>query len=190
MKKIKESLQQLFMLTEAEVTIFLSAFTKRTLHKNEIFIETDKICNKIGLIEKGLFVCVYNKDGKEVVDEFAFEQHFITNYYSFLTHTPSEKEIRCIEDSIIYTINRDHLKKLAAVHPFIERMNNMINEKLFLRAHNRIKSILLDSASERYFQLINQRPDLVQRIPQYMLAAYLNISPETVSRIRKGQFIS
>lgn len=176
----------MFKLSAEETAVFLSAFTKISLYKNDVFVDAGMVCNKIGLIEKGLMICVYNKDGNEVVDEFAFENYFITNYYSFLTHTPSEKEIRCIEDTTLYVVTREQLEQLAAAHPFIERMSGIMNEKLFLRAHNRIKSLLLDSASERYHQLISQRQDLAQRIPQYLLAAYLNISPETISRIRKN----
>ena len=186
MEEIKKTLKNIFHLSEKEFTIFLSAFTKMVLHKNDVFIEAGKICNKIGLIEKGLMTCVYNKDGNEIIDEFAFENYFITNYYSFLTHTASEKEIRCIEDTTLYVISREQLEQLATTNPFIERMNSIMNEKLFLRAHNRIKSLLLHSASERYQQLITERPDLAQRIPQYLLAAYLNVSPETISRIRKN----
>ena len=139
-----------------------------------------------GMIETGLMACIYNKDGNEVVDEFAFENYFITNYYSFLTHTPSEKEIRCLEDSTVYVITREQLEQLAATHSFIERMSSIMNENLFLRTHTRVKSLLLDTAAERYRQLITERPDLTQRIPQYLIAAFLNVSPETISRIRKN----
>lgn len=186
MEEVQETLKRIFDLNEREAVLFLSAFTKTGLHKNDVFIEAGKVCNKIGLIGKGLMICVYNKDGREVVDEFAFENYFITNYYSFITHTPSEKEIRCIEDSTVYVISREQLAQLAASNPFVERMNSTMNERLFLRAHNRIKSLLLDSATERYQQLVTERPDLAQRIPQYLLAAYLNVSPETISRIRKN----
>lgn len=185
MEKIKQQLCSLFELSAHEVDIFLSAFNKKELKKNEIFIAEGEVCHQVGLIEKGLMLCVYNKDGNEVIDEFGFENGFITNYYSFLTQTPSQKEIRALEPSLVHIITRESLEKLGREHPFIEKMSRVMNEKLFLRAHDRIKSLLLETAHERYEKLLAQRPDLAQRIPQYLLASYLHVKPETISRIRK-----
>lgn len=185
MEKIKQQLQSLFEISEEETNIFLSEFKKRELKKNEIFIAEGEICHVVGLIEQGLMLCVYNKDGEEIIDEFGFENGFITNYYSFLTQTPSQKEIRTLEPSVVHVITRQSLEKLGNQYLFIEKMSRIMNEKLFLRAHERIQSLLLDSAQERYEKILAQRHDLAQRIPQYMLASYLCVKPETISRIRK-----
>ncbi|WP_158561307.1 Crp/Fnr family transcriptional regulator [Emticicia sp. C21] len=185
MEKLKKQLQSLFDISADEADIFLAEFRKKELKKNEIFIAEGEVCHVVGLIEKGLMVCAYNKDGEEIIDEFGFENGFITNYYSFLTHLPSQKEIRTLEPCVAHIITRESLEKLGSQHAFIQKMNRMMNEKLFLRAHDKIKSLLLESAQERYEKMIAQRPDLAQRIPQYMLASYLHVKPETISRIRK-----
>ncbi|RYU95277.1 Crp/Fnr family transcriptional regulator [Emticicia agri] len=185
MEKLKQQIQILFAISSEEAEIFLSEFKRKELQKNEVFIAEGEICHVVGLIEKGLMVCVYNKDGEEIIDEFGFENGFITNYYSFLTQSPSQKEIRTLEPCIVHTITRQSLEKLGNQYPFIERMSRMMNEKLFLRAHDRIQSLLLESAQERYEKMLAQRPDLAQRIPQYMLASYLHVKPETISRIRR-----
>lgn len=185
MEKIKTQLQSLFQISAEEATIFLAEFKKKELKKNEIFVAEGEVCHVVGLIEQGLMVCVYNKEGEEIIDEFGFENGFITNYYSFLIQSPSQKEIRALEPSVIHTITRESLEKLGSQHAFIDKMSRIMNEKLFLRAHDRIKSLLLESAQERYEKMIAQRPDLAQRIPQYMLASYLHVKPETISRIRK-----
>lgn len=185
MEKLKEQICKIFDISQEEASIFLAEFKKKEVKRNEIFIAEGEICHVVGLIEQGLMVCVYNKDGEEVIDEFGFENGFITNYYSFLTQTPSLKEVRALEDSTIHVISRQSLEQLGNQHPFIERMSRIMNEKLFLRAHERIKSLLLESAQERYEKLIAQRQDLAKRIPQYMIASYLHVKPETISRIRK-----
>lgn len=185
MEKIKQQICLLFDISPEEAALFLAEFRKRELKKNDVFIEEGEVCHIVGLIEKGLMVCVYNKDGEEIIDEFGFENGFITNYYSFLTQTPSLKEIRALEPGIVHVISRQSLEKLGREYPFIERMSRIMNEKLFLRAHDRIKSLLLESAHERYEKLLAQRPDFAQRIPQYMIASYLHVKPETISRIRK-----
>lgn len=185
MDQLKEQICKIFDISHDEASIFLAEFRKKDVKKNEVFIAEGEICHVVGLIERGLMVCIYNKDGEEIIDEFGFENGFITNYYSFLTQTPSLKEIRALEDSTMYIISRQSLEQLGSQYPFIERMSRIMNEKLFLRAHDRIKSLLLESAQERYEKLIAQRQDLAKRIPQYMIASYLHVKPETISRIRK-----
>ena len=185
MEKIISYLQTHFELSQTEVEIFLSSFTPLQLKKKDLFLEMGKTCQRIGLIQHGLMVCSYNQDGKEIVDEFAYEPGFVTNYYSFLSQTPSLKEIRCVEDCDLYVISRQKLAEMGKNYPFLERMSRKVSEQLFLRSQERICSLLLDSATLRYQKLVAFRSDLAKRIPQYLLAAYLNVKPETVSRIRK-----
>jgi CRP-like cAMP-binding protein len=183
--EIKEHIRSALKLSEEETSIFLSEFSKVELNKNDVFAEKGKICHEIGLIEKGLMKCVYYKNGNEVVFEFAYENSFIADYYSFVTNIPSEKEIRCLEDTTVYVINRQRLEKLARAYSYIQGINRKMNENLFLKTHNRLTSFLLQTPLERYQRLITERQDLAQRIPQYLIASYLNVKPETISRIRK-----
>jgi CRP-like cAMP-binding protein len=185
MDPLQQHLSSVFNLSAGDAGIFLSRFTKTNLRKNELFMAEGKVCHKIGLIEKGLMKCVYNRNGEETVFEFSWENNFIADYYSFVTHTPSEKEIRCMEDTTLYVITRDELEELAKEHAFVVGLSRTINEKLFLRLHERLRSMLLDTASERYQKLLAEKSDLAQRVPQYLIASYLNVKPETISRIRK-----
>jgi len=185
MDELSTYLQSTFKLAPEESGIFLASFSRVELKKNELFAQQGQICNQIGLIAKGLVKCAFYRDGNEVVFEFAYENSFIADYYSFLTRSPSEKEIRCLEDTTVYTISRSALEKLAKAHPFVLAMSEKMNEGLFLRMHTRLKSLLLETPLERYRKLIAERRDLSERIPQYLLASYLNVKPETVSRIRK-----
>ena len=185
MEQLKEHVRSLFGLSEEETQIFLSKFSRASLRKNDVFITPGKVCHSIGLIERGLMKCVYHQNGEETVFEFAYENSFIADYYSFVTLTPSEKEVRCLEDTIVHTISRESLERLGKDYAFIESMSGKINERLFLRMHDRLKSMLLDPAAKRYQKLVAERQDLIQRIPQYLIASYLNVKPETISRIRK-----
>lgn len=185
MEQLRQHIRAHFKLSEEDAGIFLAAFSKTVLKKNEVFVSQGEVCTKIGLIEKGLMKCVFNHKGEETVFEFAYETNFISDYYSFVTNTPSEKEIRCIEDTTLYVITKERLEILGSQHSFIVQMSRGVNEQLFLRMHDRLKSFLLDTAAERYHKLIAERQDLAQRIPQYLIASYLNVKPETISRIRK-----
>lgn len=185
MISLQEHLCTTFKLAPSEADSFLAGFTKTVLKKNEVFTRDGEVCHTIGLVEKGLLKCVYNREGEEVVFEFAFENQFIADYYSFVTRTPSAKEIRCIEDTVLYVINREQLETMAKTHAFMGRMSRKMNERLFLKMHERLSSFLLDTPTQRYQQLIAERADLVNRIPQYLVASYLNVQPETISRIRR-----
>ncbi len=180
-----ESLIRFFNITREEAETFLSGFSLLQLKKNDTFTTRGKVCNKVGLIQQGLMKCAFDKDGADVVFEFAFENSFISDYYSFVTGTVSEKEIICLEDTTLYVIERQQLQALGQTHPYIESMSRKVNEYLFLKMHDRVKSLLLDTPLQRYQRLMEERLDLANRIPQYLLASYLNVQPETISRIRK-----
>jgi CRP-like cAMP-binding protein len=182
---IIESLVRFFGITNEDAAAFLSHFRKVEWKKNEVFIERGRVCHSIGLIESGLMKCVFDRDGADVVFEFAFENSFISDYYSYVTQFPSDKQIICMEDTTVYVIERAKLNGLGQQYAFVETMSRKMNEYLFIKMHNKVKSLLLDSPYQRYKRLMEDRQDLVSRIPQYLLASYLNVTPETISRIRK-----
>lgn len=129
--------------------------------------------------------CVYNKDGIDKIDEFSFENDFITDYLSILTHAPADKDIICLEDCEILVVEIQKLNNLYSQDPIFERIGRLMAEGLFINWHLKAKSLSMDNAETRYKNLVTMRPDLPQRVPQYLVASYLNISPETLSRIRK-----
>jgi len=182
---LKTHLAANWKLTKEEVSTFLSAFDLITLQKGDAFSLPGAVCNQIGLIQSGLMKCVLVENEKEIIFEFAYENSFIADYYSFVTGTPSTKLISCLEPTTAYVITRQKLAELSSKYAFMERMSMITNEQLFVRMHEKLTSLLLDSATVRYQKLITARQDLAQRIPQYLLASYLNVKPETISRIRK-----
>jgi len=132
-------------------------------------------------------MCYYNKDGKRYIDEFSLDYEFITDYSSFLNQRPSNKNIQCIENTAIYIISRDELNGLYdKKNADFEHLGREMAEQLFLQWHEKSKSLLMDSATERYTKLIENRSQLPQRVPQYLIAEYLGITPESLSRIRKS----
>ena len=133
----------------------------------------------------GSMLCSYNKNGKKIIDEFSLDKEFITDYISFLTNSPAEKDVKCLENTELLVIDYDDLQKLYAQNQVFERVGRLMAEALFMNWHQKAKSLMLDDAEARYIKLITKRPNLPQRIPQYLIASYLNVKPETLSRIRK-----
>lgn len=155
--------------------------------RKDFFLKTGEVCNKIAFLDKGAMYCTYNKQGNDKVDEFSFEGKFITDYLSFLTGIPADKDIICLEDCDVLIISKEALIQLYKSNPEFERLGRLIAEGLYINWHLKAKSLTMDDAETRYQKLVSSRPDLIQRVPQYLIASYLNVSPETISRIRKKQ---
>ncbi len=183
--EIIKQIGQLIPLQEEDLKIFLSRFEPMSLKKNDYFIREGQISRKVGFIVKGSMLCSYNKNGEEIIDEFSLDNEFITDYFSFLTNSPAEKNVKCLENTELIVINYDDMQMLYAQNPIFEKVGRLMAEALFMNWQQKAKSLMLDNAEVRYLKLITRRPDLPQRVPQYLIASYLNVKPETLSRIRK-----
>jgi CRP-like cAMP-binding protein len=186
-ENLKKYLQKNLQLEQDLIELFASQFSSLILESKDFFLRNGEVCKKIAFINKGAMYCTYNKDGVDRIDEFSFENDFITDYLSFLTGIPADKDIICLEHCEILTIDKVSLEKLYALDLRFEHLGRQMAERLFINWHLKAKSLFMDDAETRYHSLIASKPDLVQRVPQYMIASYLNVSPETISRIRKKQ---
>ncbi len=184
-EEIINHIGKLLPLEEEDLKIFLSKFKPVFLKKGEYFIREGEVFRKLGFIVKGSMYCSYHKDGEEVIDEFSLDNEFITDYLSFLTGSPSEKDVRCIEDTEIIVIDFEDMQALYTQKPIFEKVGRIMAENLFINWQLQAKSLKMDDAETRYLKLISKRPELLQRVPQYLIASYLNVKPETLSRIRK-----
>jgi len=174
-----------FQISTKEAEIFATAFAIQEYSKGVTFIRDGEVCHKIGFVKKGLLKCISIGNNKTVIDDFAFENQFVTNYISFLTGDKSSKRISCINDSTLLVIDRKTLVELGAKHPFIEQIARKVTEKLYFSMQQKLDDLRLLSARERYLKLVRTNKKVLLEVPQYEIASYLNVSAETVSRIRK-----
>ena len=180
-KYLKERLQ----IDNENSLLFVEKFELKKLKKGDYFLQNGDFCKQIAFLNKGAMYCVYNKDGIDKIDEFSFESDFITDYLSILIKAPTDKDIICLEDCEILVISMESLEILYNENPVFERIGRLMAEGLFINWHLKAKSLFMDNAETRYQNLIALKPNLPQRVPQYLIASYLNVSPETLSRIRK-----
>ena len=182
--EIIKHLKQILPLSDNELEDFISKFKLIHLKKGEYFIKEGQLKKELGLIVNGCMLCYYNKDGEQVIDEFSLDYEFITDYFSYLTNSPAEKNVKCIEDTDLLVLPFEQLHSEYGNNPNFEKVGRIMAEGLFINSHQKAKSLMIDDAETRYLKLISKRSDLVQRVPQYLIASYLNIKPETLSRIR------
>ena len=171
-------------LNDIEWADFEKCIVKKQIVKNEQILKQGENCNFIAFIHEGSFRFYYDKDGKEIITAFYFKGNFVTNYRSFLSGQPSDHYIQALQDSLIYIINLQDLQSLYDKHKNIERLGRLIAENLYLTVANRLDSFMFQTPAERYKDLIERNSRLLQEIPQYMIASYLGVKPETLSRIR------
>jgi CRP-like cAMP-binding protein len=183
---VRKLISGIIPIKEEYLDVFFSKFKAVSYKKGDYFVKEGQISRYIGFIVKGCLMCVYNNDGKEYIDEFSLDNEFISAYASFITGTPADKDIICLEDSELLILSYSNLQELYEIDPVFERTGRLMAEMLFMNWQQRVKSLLLDNAETRYLKLTENRPDLIQRVPQYHIAQYLGVSPETLSRIRKN----
>ena len=183
---IRKIISGIIPINEEYLDVFFSKFKTVSFKKGDYFVNEGQISRYLGFIVKGCLMCVYNNEGKEYIDEFSLDNEFISAYASFITGNPADKDIICLEDCELLILSYSNLQELYEMDPVFERTGRLIAEMLFINWQQRVKSFLLDDAETRYLKLAENRPDLIQRVPQYLVAQYLRVSPETLSRIRKN----
>jgi CRP-like cAMP-binding protein len=135
-------------------------------------------------LQTGALRGCYNLQGKEVTHWFAFAEDFVTSFHSFITGKPAIETIQLMEGSILWSISKTRLMELMDQFHEIERVVRVAYEKYYIRLEERFINAQFKTAKERYDDLIEQSPYIINRVPLGYIASYLGISQETLSRIR------
>jgi CRP-like cAMP-binding protein len=162
-------------------------FIKKTsLAKNDFLLQADTVCKKISFVIQG--ACIKyrnNKDGTEEVTEFYLEGMLTGDYVSFIGQEPAEHYIKAMEDTELEEINYDDLNHLYNTYPPMETAGRILSEQTYCKVITRMLSYQNDTPVERYQQLARERPVLFKRVPQYLIASFLGVTPVGLSKIRK-----
>ena len=161
-----------------------NCFEQLVLSKNEYLLTEGKICKHLYFLEQGALRGFYTMDGKDITHWFAFENDFVTSFHSFTTQQPAVENIQLLEGSILWCISKENLTGLFEQHHDIERLVRIAYEQYYVRLEERYVNSQFKSASQRYDDLLRQRPHILERAPLGHIASYLGISQETLSRIR------
>ena len=184
MHPIRAFFNKFLVLTDEEWADFEACLKQESHPKKKHILEEGQQCDFIAFIAAGSFRFYYIKEGEEKVTAFFFTGDFVTNYRSFLTGQASEHFIEAMQDALIYKVHKSDLQALYDRYKNLERLGRLIAENLYLTVAKRLDSFLYASPQERYQELIGRNSKLLQEVPQYMLASYLGVKPETLSRIR------
>lgn len=185
METFKNYLKQFPHYTPKVLDTILPYLSIQNIEAGDYFLKQGKICRHIGFIDRGLLRLYYLNDGKEVTTCFCKENTITCSYKSLITHTPSDVSIQALEPSELIVFSYQSLQQLYEKDLFWQQVGRLAAESEYItnECHHRFISDL--SATERYQQILEEDNDLLQRVSLNFLASYLQVAPETLSRIRK-----
>lgn len=158
-----------------------------TFRKGELVHDAGKVCTKSWFIQKGLFRTYYLKDGKEICEYFPAEGEWCNSPKSFITRQKDIYYIDAIEDTEAFSLHVNDLVYLFDRFPEMERYSRLSMGTIFGHLLERITSLRFTTAKEKYEHFTRTYQDIYHRIPLGMVASYLGIAQETLSRIRAGK---
>ncbi|EZH71868.1 hypothetical protein ATO12_05685 [Aquimarina atlantica] len=172
-------------ISDEEMGLFYRHLKVRKFKKKEYVLEEGKICKARYFIVKGCVRSYYiDEKGVERILDFGIDEWWFTNYNSLINQSPSENFIQTIEDSVILELHQDSFDELSAKLPKIDRLFRIITEKTHIAHINKTKYTRSLSGEHLYKQFVLSNPKFSQRVPQYMIASYLGLSPEFVSKVK------
>ncbi|OQP39794.1 Crp/Fnr family transcriptional regulator [Niastella yeongjuensis] len=172
-------------LSQEDLDKLISAFKEMKVARKQLVIQPGFVARNRMYVLKGAFRSyVIDEKGNDCTIQFAIEDWWISDYNSYIYQTPATQFVVALEDSVVMQINyQDELALKASSHG-LETLFRMMAEKSAAFYARRIVSNLTQNAEQRYNEFIEQYPQVAQRLPQYALASYLNMTREFLSKIR------
>ena len=181
--ELRSHFEKITPLTDQEFEFILSHFTTKKLKKYQFLIQEDENVNNDYFVVKGLLKAYHvDKNGKEYIMQFAMEDWWITDYQAYFSQTKATLNIDCIEDVELLCLSLYNRDKICAELHKIEHFFRRKSNSGYVALQRRILSLLNSNAKQRYEQLLQNYPNLFQRVPKTLIASYLGVSRETLSR--------
>lgn len=166
----------------------LSSLVKlQEFSKDTILLELGEVANYLSVLVEGSVRAIYHKDGKEITSWFGFDGDFISSFYSFVSRKSSPESIVTTSDCKIFSISHEDLQFLYEKDSIWNKLGRIVTEQYYIEYRERILSLQSMSAAERYDDLLNKHPDILDKVKLGHLSSYLGITQETLSRLRASR---
>ncbi|QIH33319.1 Crp/Fnr family transcriptional regulator [Sphingobacterium sp. DR205] len=184
MNQLRDHIERIVPLDDTEFETISSFFSYKKYKKHQFLIQEGELVPCNFFVLKGLLKLVYSDDtGKEHIVGFAQEDWWETDFAAFYTESRATMSLECVEDTEVLCLRLTDYRKLCAAMPQLEHFFLEKAYQGFIAAQQRIISTMTVGIKERYEQLLKKYPTLVQRVPKSLLAAYLGVSREALSRL-------
>ena len=180
-KKIKS----LADFSDEEIAFFIGKLDEVSIEKGEHFLKEGQVGRYLGYITSGLAMYYRIHEGIEIPTDFAAEHEWMGSLNSFTNKTPSDINIKVLEDTRLFRLSAGNYEIIYKLQPKFILLKDYYTQFSFTNHTRHTADLAMLSARERYYKFLDEKPELVNRVPQYYIAAYLGIKPQSLSRIRK-----
>ncbi|MBC3787819.1 Crp/Fnr family transcriptional regulator [Spirosoma utsteinense] len=184
MEPLLAFLQTLQPISPALETTISQLLRRDSLPRKQWLLQPGQVSDRLYFIERGVVRGYYLKEGKEVTSWFMREGDFIISIVSFYSRQPAREYVELLTDSVVWSINYTQLQQLYRDFPEFNAIGRLITEKYYVQSERRTQNLRMQTAPERYAQLLADFPAIFGRVPLKYIASHLGISPETLSRLR------
>ena len=183
---LKNHIKAYVDISDEKLDHYCSAFSLKKLKKKDFILREGEICGFEGFVVKGCFkVSHIDHHGAEQVLYFGIENWWISDIDSFVNRIPSKLNIQAIEDSEILVISKESKEKLYMEIPEVEKLMRLKFQQSIIALQRRIIDNLSKTSDERYLDFLREYPETANRLTNIQIAAYLGVTPEFISRIRR-----
>ena len=163
----------------------LQFYKKIELKKGDLLISAGQLVAHFYYVAKGCIYYYKIEEGEKKVLEFYTDDVFFTDLSAYVKNTPSKHYLSATENTIVYAVNKSDAERSFDRSHQLERFGRLSMQEAFIKSFNRIERLNSLTNEKRYLRLLEKRPNLFQRVPQYLIASYLGITPVGLSKIRK-----
>ena len=171
-------------MTPRGVVVLGSILVPLKFQKGETILEEGKVCRALYFVDKGMVRQYYYKNKKDVTEHFSFEGRIVFCIESFLKQEPSRLIVEALENTKLYAIPYDELHNLMERNQEMEMLYRKILEHVAISSQEHADSQRFENAAERYDRLLREKPEIILRAPMVHIASFLQMTPETLSRVR------
>ena len=171
-------------MTPHAVDVLGSILVPLKFQKGDTILEEGKVCRALYFVDKGMVRQYYYKNKKDVTEHFSFEGRIVFCIESFLKQEPSRLIVEALESTKLYAIPYDDLHNLMVRNQELEMLYRKILEHVAISSQEHADSQRFENAAERYERLLREKPEIILRAPMIHIASFLQMTPETLSRVR------
>lgn len=172
-------------LSNEDIQLLETLFVKEIFAKNEKLLQEGNICRKLFFVAKGIVRFSQLSEGEERTFVFRAEGAFCNDLDSFLNQNPAKSSITAIERCTIFSISYENLQVFYNACRFGDRFGRLAIEQIFVMVVNHLTTFYSESPEQRYKRFASNHKHLLQRIPQYLIASYVGVTPQALCRIKK-----
>ncbi|WP_336958096.1 Crp/Fnr family transcriptional regulator [Chryseobacterium contaminans] len=185
-ESLQKHIREYVDISDEKLEKYCSAFTYRRIKKKEFLLMEGSICDFEGFVVNGCFKVFHtDRNAAEQILYFAIENWWISDIDSFINRIPSKLTIQALEDSEILLISKKDKERLYLEMPEVERLMRLKFQSSIIALQRRIIDNLSKSSEERYIEFLKKYPQIAHRLTNIQIAAYLGVTPESLSRVRK-----